>query len=96
MRFIRGDRNATGIPSKEIMKKLFILLDSYNLKLIFERLELSIKTFDNLYKIWYNTLNKRAINSVGRVLPSHGRSREFESLIAYHAKGTPIGVPFAW
>ena len=33
-----------------------------------------------------NILNFRAINSVGRVLPSHGRSREFESLIAHHRK----------
>lgn len=26
----------------------------------------------------------RVINSVGRVFPSHGRSREFESLITHH------------
>ena len=46
-----------------------------------------LRRFDIILNVTrLNILNFRAINSVGRVLPSHGRSREFESLIAHHKK----------
>ena len=41
----------------------------------------------------------RVINSVGRVFPSHGRSREFESLITHHKEGrssVSLDLPSLW
>ena len=55
-----------------------------------------LRRFDIILNVTrLNILNFRAINSVGRVLPSHGRSREFESLIAHHRKRHTVWCAFS-
>ncbi len=54
-----------------------------------------LRRFDIILNVTgLNILNFRAINSVGRVLPSHGRSREFDSLIAHHRKRHTVWCAF--
>ena len=71
-------------PKKSSIQCLHYIIIILNCQIFSLRTLTISRRFDIILSVTrLNILNFRAINSVGRVLPSHGRSREFESLIAH-------------